>query len=400
MRLLQIFNRYLHPGGEEKSVDRIYQHLSAEHDMRRCLFDSREWKAAGGPSLMGQAARLFYNPSSRDRVLEAIHAQQSQALLVHNLYPVASPAVFHAAQKAQLPIIHFLHNFRPFCVSGTLYSRGRLLPEALHGHWYREVAEGTWQGSVLKSALFAVMLKLLHRSGWLNQVQAWISISAFMRQRLVAAGVPAQRIHTLRHSWDALPQPPSTQDGSYYLFLARLVEEKGVHMLLEAWAELRNQLGPRTPELHIAGEGPLQNLVQEHSTQNPSVKYLGLIDGQAKTQVLSQCRALLVPSTWWEPLGIVVYEAYDHARPVIAARSGGLSETVQHQKTGLLHEPGSVSSLVQAVLELEAHTSGQRATMGAAGREWLLRETAVHQWQQRFNQILATVQIRQDTALP
>ncbi len=47
---------------------------------------------------------------------------------------------------------------------------------------------------------------------------------------------------------------------------------------------------------------------------------------------------MLAPSVWWEPLGLVTYEAYDYGKPMLAARSGGLSETVVAGLTGFLHE--------------------------------------------------------------
>ncbi len=388
MRIAQVFNRYLHPGGEEKSVDRIFAHLSQRHEVSRCLFDSREWKQPGAPGKLGQTARLFYNPESRSRFEQSLVEHPADIALFHNLYPVASPSLYRSAQKRGLPVVQYLHNFRPFCVSGTVYARGQMLTEALHGNYWREVKFASWQDSVVKSAIFAVMLKMLHASGWMRSVKAWVAISEFMRDRLVEAGVDASRIHALRHSWDAMSEAPAPGDGGYYLYLARLVEVKGVEPLLKAWDALRTQLGDRTPALHIAGEGPLEAMVKQHAENNPSIKFLGLIDGDTKAIELRGCRAMLVPSTWWEPLGLVVYEAYDYAKPVLAARAGGLTETVQHGETGLMHEPGNVDELVRDVLAMEASSPDQRQAMGNAGRQWLLRETSVTTWQNRFDEIL------------
>ncbi len=394
-RLLQVFNRYLHTGGEEKSVDRIFKHASQRHEVSRCFFDSAEWKQPGAPGMAGQAMRLFYNADSRRRFESAIDEHKPDAALFHSLYPVASPSLYRAAQKRGLPVIQYLHNFRPFCVSGTVHARGQILAEALRGNYWREVKYASWQDSVVKSAVFAVMLKLLHASGWLNSVKAWIAISDFMRDRLVESGVPAERIFALRHSWDAMPQAPMAEDAGYYLIMCRLVEVKGIAPLLHAWQELRLQLGPRTPELRIAGEGPLEPLVRAHADANPSVKFLGLINGEAKHEALLRCRAVMIPSTWWEPLGLVTYEAYDYAKPVLAARSGGLTETVSNNVTGLLHEPGKVDQIVCDVLAMEARSADQRQAMGNAGREWLLREAGVKAWQDRFDEILHHA-LRQD----
>lgn len=388
--VLQVFNRYLSPGGEEMSVERIFQHLSARHEMSRCFFDSADWKNADAPGAAGQVKRLFYNKESRARFETALDASGAGAALFHNIFPVGSPSLYHAALQRRLPVVQYLHNYRPFSVGGTLHADGRLVQDAIYGSYWKEVLSGAWQGSVVKSALFAVMLKALHRSGWLQSVKAWIAISDFMRQKLVSAGaLPEARVHTLRHAWDAMPKPSAVEDAGYYLFMGRLVDTKGVVPLLDAWDALRAQLGKKTPLLHIAGEGPLSDAVQQRIRTNPYIGQLGHTGGETKREALRRCRAVLVPSTWWEPLGLVVYEAYDYSKPVLAAKSGGLSETVRHNVTGLLHEPGDVQGIVHDVLAMEATPATARLVMGSAGRQWLLRETSPQAWLNRFEEILA-----------
>lgn len=390
--MLQVFNRYLFPGGEEKSVDRIYNHLSSAHEMSRCFFESAEWRREGAPGPAGQMKRLFYNTDARVRFESALDMSGAQAALFHNIYPVGSPALYHAAKKRGVPVIQYLHNFRPFSVGGTLFVNGRVCPDGLYGQDRAEVLAGAWQGSVVKSLLLALMLKLLRRSGWLQSVKAWIAISDFMRDRIVQAGlVEPEKIHTLRHSWDALSTAPRTEDAGYYLFLGRLVPEKGLSVLLDAWDRLRDQFGDKTPMLHIAGEGPQEPLVHQRMRTNHYIGFLGQIGGETKSEALRRCRALIAPSVWWEPLGLVAYEAYDYAKPVLAARSGGLAETVQHMQTGLLHEPGDAESLARDVVTMEATPHPVRVESGTRGRQWLLSETNVTTWRARFEEILATL---------
>lgn len=388
--LLHVFNRYLFRGGEELIVDKIHADLSAVHDMTWCRFESSEWTGAGAPSKPGQAMRLFYNREARRRFETALDTSGAGAAVFHNIHPVGSPSLYHAALQRELPVVQFLHNYRPFSVGGTLHVNGRLEPNALYGNHWNEVLAGSWQNSIVKSALFALMLKALHRSGWLKSVKAWIAVSDFMRQKLIATGaLPADRVHTLRHAWNALSQPPTVEDAGYYLFMGRLADTKGVTVLLDAWDRLRQQLGKNTPLLHIAGEGPLEDVVQKRVRTNPYIGQLGHIGGETKREALRRCRALIVPSTWWEPLGLVVYEAYDYSKPVLAAKSGGLSEIVQHGVTGLQHEPGDVDDIVRSVLEMESTPATARLVIGRNGRQWLLRETGTQAWLQRFEEILA-----------
>jgi glycosyltransferase involved in cell wall biosynthesis len=390
--LLQVFNRYLLSGGEEKSVDRIYEHLSGRHAMSRCVFESSDWKGESAPSAAAQATRLFYNRASRARFEAALDESGAGVALFHNIYPVGSPSLYHAALERGVPVVQYLHNFRPFSVGGTLYVNGRVCPDSLEGNYATEVRAGAWQNSVVKSALFALMLKMLHRSGWLRSVKAWVAISDFVRDRIVEAGlVPPERIHAIRHSWDPMSRAPRTEDSGCYLFLGRLVPEKGVTVLLDAWDALRARLGDKTPVVEIAGEGPQEPVVQERTRSNPFVRFVGRIGGEGKAESLRTCRALIAPSTWWEPLGLVVYEAYDYSKPVLAARSGGLTEIVQPGTTGLLHAPGDVDSLVRDVLTMEGLPPSLRMEWGAAGRAWLLRETDASRWLDRLDGIFATL---------
>jgi glycosyltransferase involved in cell wall biosynthesis len=390
--ILQVFNRYLFPGGEEKSVDRIHRHLADTHTLHRCFFDSAAWRREGAPHSFGQLRRLFYNHESRAVFEQALDSTGAKTALFHNIYPVGSPSLYHAALQRRVPVIQYLHNFRPFSVGGTLFVKGGVCPDGLYGGDIAEVRAGAWQNSVIKSAVFATMLRFLRRSGWLRSVKAWIAISDFMRDRLVQAGlIDPARIHTLRHSWDAMTAAPVPEDAGYYLFLGRLVPEKGIAVLLDTWDMLRTRLGNKTPQLLIGGEGPLESLVRQRLRTNPFIGHLGQISGETKQETLRRCRALIAPSIWWEPLGLVAYEAYDFAKPVLAARSGGLAETVQHEITGLLHEPGEAAGLMRDVLTMESLPMPERVECGAAGRRWLLREADPQSWKKRFDEILGTV---------
>lgn len=391
VKIIQVFNRYLHLGGEEKSVRRIYLDLESTYQMDRCFFDSREWTGPRAPGKLSQVRRLFHNPDSSRRFEKGLSDSGAEVALFHNIYPVGSPALYDVACRRSIPVIQYVHNFRPFSVGGTLYANGRLLADGLKGNFAREILHGAWQGSRVKSLLFAMMLKRLHRSGKLRSVKAWIAISDFMRGKMMEAGIPADRVHTLRHAWDAMSEPPPGEDLPVYLFLGRLVEDKGIKVLLEAWTELYRQLGDRTPVLQIAGTGPLESLVREKSLAMPCIRMSGMLQGVEKFEALRTCRAVMVPSTWWEPLGLVVYEAYDFGKPVLAARSGGLGETVQHGLTGFHHQPGSASGLAQDVMTMEAMSPERRLSMGAAGRDWLLRGTNSGVWRKGFAAILQQI---------
>ncbi len=387
-RILKVFNRYLLYGGEENSVEKIHRLLEEDHEVIRMPLDSREWVGEGSPTIFSQAWRTVYNPDSLRRFERAVAEHKPDLALFHNVFPVGSPSLYHGARRMGVPVIQYAHNYRPYCVAGTLYAKGRVITEPLRGNYWPEIYHGVWQRSVVKSAIMAVAMKLLIRSGWLDSVKAWVCVSEFMRDHFIEAGLPRERVHGLRHAWIPMPEPPPVTDGNYYLFLSRLVVEKGVEVLLRAWEKISRSLGARAPQLWIAGEGPLEDKVREAAAKNPNIKYCGMLSGQAKRDVISNCRAMLVPSVWWEPLGLVTCEAYDYTKPVLAATSGGLTETVVPGITGFLHEPGNMESLISDVLCMETLPAEHRLEMGRAGRRFLLEHFGVDQWKARLGAII------------
>lgn len=388
--VLQVFNQYAEQGGEEVWVDQVTSLTNENLKVHELRFLSRNWKMPGAPSRFKQVLRMWDNPDSRKRLARDSHALNPDALLFHNLIPVGSFALYDEARGLGLPVIQYIHNFRPFSPSGTLWHGGEVRDEALSGNLWPEIMGRAWEHSFRKTAVLAYYLKRLRNSGWLDAVDHWIAISEFMREKFVEAGIPEDKISTLRHCWTPVTSEVSPRDEGYYLFLGRLVPEKGVITLLEAWAKLEARLGEDCPRLIIAGTGPLEEVVTRNRNLK-RVEFAGFVSGEAKQRLLRGARALVAPSIWWEPLGLIVYEAYDFGKPVVAAASGGLVETVIPERTGLLHKPGCAESLQSAILSMESLSGEDRARMGRRGRDWLLSEASPERWRNDFISIVRKV---------
>jgi len=384
MTIASIFNRYLSVGGEELVSNRIYTLLQQAYEMEDWAFSSADWTGPNAPSRLQQAMWMWNNPVAIARLRQLHRDFQPDAWLVHNVYPVASAGVYRLAGELGVPIIQYCHNLRPFTVNGYCWAGDRLAPEGLKKNFWPEILAGSWQGSRVKTAVFASVLTRLHRSGWLENVRHWIAISDFLRDRFIEAGIPAERITTVRHGWDLMNQTaPSAGDDGSFLYIGRLTREKGIPELLEAW----NMLGDEAPELVIAGDGPMEAAVQEAAGKLKQLRYAGYVSGEEKRELLRACRALVVPSVCPEALGLVLYEAYDYAKPVIAAASGGLVETVRHGETGFLYASQDTEALANYVRQLHDHVEvAQR--MGAVGRAWLEVNTRQEDWLRQIEGVL------------
>lgn len=135
---------------------------------------------------------------------------------------------------------------------------------------------------------------------------------------------------------------PSPENGDYFLIVARLRPYKRVDLAVEAFT--RSGL-----PLKIIGVGEEMARLQQSAGKN--VQFLGFVSREALRDTLARCRALVAPGK--EDFGLAPVEAMACGRPVIAYGAGGLLETVQDGRTGILFAEQSVTSLLAALQRFE-----------------------------------------------
>lgn len=111
------------------------------------------------------------------------------------------------------------------------------------------------------------------------------------------------------------------------IFVGRLVPDKGVDILIGALKHLRER--NFFPNLTIVGSGPdltrLRTMVEQFQLAG-QVEFLGMRTGEALVEQLNRHRAIVVPSRWQEPFGLVALEGIACGCRAIVAESGGLLE--------------------------------------------------------------------------
>ena len=98
-----------------------------------------------------------------------------------------------------------------------------------------------------------------------------------------------------------------------------------------------------------------------------NVEFAGFVDEQRIACSLRRSLAVVVPSEWPEPFGMVVLEAWREGRAVIVTNRGALPEIVDDGRTGIVVEAGDVAAAASAIAELTADVA-KAARLGAAGR--------------------------------
>lgn len=403
MKILQIFNPYVNYGGEEHAVNQISAELEKSHELRNVFFDITKWSRRTNPFARAcQLLLMAVNPFSIRRVRKEISAFKPDVIVLHNIMPVGSAGLYLYLSLCGIPVVQYIHNFRPFSVNGYCWGDGRLMPEGLDGNLLPEIAAGSWQDSHTKTAWYALLILMMHKLGVYRRITGWIAISEFMKEAFVSGGIDRDKVRVIPHSWTPestvhhAEKIPPIGKGPIFLFLGRLTEEKGLRVLLDAWQVHVGADGGG--KLQIAGDGPLADEVRERCKNLKGAEFLGFKSGKDKADLLQECTALVVPSVWWEPLGLVLYEAYEHSKPVLAARSGGIVEHVEHGSTGWIHEPGDAAQLAKQIGEAAADPA-RCMELGANGRKLVADRSNSH-WMHLFDEYMGDVASKKPFAAP
>jgi len=263
----------------------------------------------------------------------------------HNTFPLVSPAAFRAARGSGAAVVASLHNYRLVCPSADLFRDGQECTDCLGRRIpWPGVQHGCYRDSRVQTAVVASMLGFHNlRRSWSRDVDLFLTPSQATAQ-LLQSGVPSDRLRVKPNFiTDDVDPPPPGAARSGFLFVGRLTVEKGILVLLEAWR--RHAPG----ELTIVGDGPLRSAVEEAARDLPLIQVAGETDRAGVMRAMGDAAALIVPSVWQEPFGLVVIEAFASETPVIAARSGALPELIEHERSGLLYEATDPDALGTAV---------------------------------------------------
>jgi glycosyltransferase involved in cell wall biosynthesis len=349
MIILAVHNSYQQPGGEDEVFRQETRLLERHGDqVIRCQAHNDEVNGKGRIELV---AKTVFNSEAYRQIRLLIERTGPDVVHVHNTFPLLSPAVYYAARDKAVPVVQTLHNYRLLCPNGLLFRKGRICESCLGRlSLAPAIVHGCYRDSRPATAVASTML-LLHRglNTYSELVTGYIALSEFVRSKYVAAGLPSNRVFLKPNFVDPDPGVGEEHD-EFCLFIGRLSHEKGILTLLDAWTRFRPPF-----DLEIAGDGELAHNVAEAVDRCPRIRWHGRLQKAKMYERLRRAAAVIVPSAWYEPFGMVVIEAFAAGVPVIASKLGSLADLIRHGHNGLHFSAGAAADLAQQVAWLHEH---------------------------------------------
>jgi glycosyltransferase involved in cell wall biosynthesis len=362
-------------GGAEAYFTWIRDALRASGDQVRLLTStagsagdgSAEYQAFGTERMAAQAFLQIVNPFAIVQVRAALRGFHPDVVLVNMFEHHLSPAVL--SQLREVPTVLTLMDYKCICPIGS-----KLLP---NGHLCTEKAGAIcWRyGCVsLPHWLRDRPRYALIRSG-VRHVNRVLACSRWVQRELAGNGIEAEYL--------PLPVPEPGKDfrrepapSPLFVYCGRLDREKGLVLLLHAFARVRAEVP--AAQLRIVGRGP-QRPILDHLVDtlglHGAVTFRGWIAPNMVERELVDAWALVAPSLWAEPLGLVALEAIVRGVPVIASASGGFGETIEPGAGGLLFQNGNEGELIE---RLKAVATGNAFPSHAVPGEVVRRARESH----------------------
>lgn len=268
------------------------------------------------------------------KVLRIIKKKNIELVHIHNYYPKLTISVFIASKMAGVKVIHTMHNFRFWCISGTFFRKDIGPCEScskkkfpLTGIKYKCFRESRIQ-SIISQMVFW-FYKKINLLFFLDKI---IVLTRFQKQKLIELGIPQSRLILkpngikIRFKLEDL----NLKEKRNYIFVGRLEEGKGIFLLLDIWQKL-----PTYFQLNVVGNGPnFKKIINDYSQDN--ITFHGSLEPNKTQELIKKSKFLINPSFFYETFGLTIIEAFSSGTPVIGLNIGTRPEFIEDGKNGFL----------------------------------------------------------------
>lgn len=180
--------------------------------------------------------------------------------------------------------------------------------------------------------------------------------------------IPGSGVNLVR--WKYLPYP-SDESGIHFLFIARVIKEKGIEQYLRTAKVIKKQY-PNT-FFHILGpcDGDYKDVLDKYQ-ENGIIEYHGMVQDTAEYLATAHCT--IHPSFYPEGISNVLLESAASGRPVITTDREGCRDTVNDGESGYIVPQLDTGKLIEAVEKFLSLNNKEREKMGVAGRKKMEQE--------------------------
>lgn len=318
MRTLIVYNEYLYRGGEDIYIESLIRLLQSNgHEVYYYKKSSRS--IATFFDRIKVAFGLFYSPKVDKELSKIIKEFRPNIAHFHNIFPLIGATAYHVCKRYKIPVVQHIHNYRFVCPKANLYRNGaicelcpakkNLLPSIFYGCYHE---------SRIASIFFVAAYYYHKLAGSYQLINKYIFPSLFTQKYYqTILKLKKEQIKYLPYFVEEIPQNlvrPKQAPKKYYLYVGRLVQEKGILKLLKFFKNTNKKLV-------VIGDGPLRIKIYKEYKKNKNIVFIPYSNKKTVFSYLKYCVSLFIPSEWYEVLPLVYLEAIQLNKKVILSKN-------------------------------------------------------------------------------
>lgn len=354
-RILIVHNYYQIPGGEDTVVSNEKQLL--EENGHEVFMYTRNNSDINKKNIISKVIIPFqsiFSFKTYTEIKKIIKEKKIDLVHVHNTLSLISPSVYYAALKCNIPVVQTIHNFRLLCPAATLYRDNHICEECITSGLKCAVKHKCYRKSVLQTLVSVLILKT-HRALGIYRKINYICLTDFNKNKLLQLNKNSKKIIDEDKVFvkpnfikNEIKYIPYENRKSQFVFVGRLDKLKGIRLLFEAWKDIKDF------ELIVCGIGPEKEWCEKYILDNNlrNIKLLGFLENKKAREIISQSKALILPTQWYEGFPMTIVESWGCGTPVIGSDIGNVGNLIEDAKTGLRFQYNSSESLKNAIYNI------------------------------------------------
>lgn len=354
MRILIVHNYYKIPGGEDTVVANEKKLLeSYGHEVYLYTRNNHEMDFYRKLQKIMLPFNTVFSLKSYKEVLKILDEKQIDIMHVHNTVCVISPSVYYAAFKRRIPVVQTIHNFRILCPAATFLRDGKVCEECVDMGLFHACQHACYRNSRLQTFALA-FTESLHKTIGTYKKLNYICLTDFNKDKLLRINsnrrfINENKVYVKPNFVMSIQKNiPFNERKNQVVYAGRLDVTKGIKVLFQAWKEISKY------ELVVCGTGPLEIWCKEYIEKYniPNIKMMGFLSNQKVIDIISESKATILPTLWYEGFPMVLVESFACGTPVIGSNFGNVGSLIVEGENGFSIDPTSPTSIIKKVNEL------------------------------------------------
>ncbi len=312
-------------------------------------------------------ARSCYSLEVKKAIQREIREIKPDIVYIIHFVNKLSPSVITGAKELGVPVVLRLSDFFLLCPRFDFLCKGKVCEDCLSRGYFSCIRRRCVKHSLAASAIRVFSMRLHRLMKIYDQVDAFVTPTAFMKTKLIQNGFPAKKIRHIPTFTVQQPHDTSCPVGTYGLYFGRISEEKDVETVIRAYSQMPDRTLKIVGDDTTAEAQRLKHRVREEKLTN--IEFAGMKQGEELEHWIRGARFSIVPSVWYENLPNTIPESFRFSKPVIASRIGSLPEIIHDGENGLLFAPGNEYELRDRIRLLDDDALVKR--LGENGRSSL-----------------------------